>query len=180
MMLGTGASWKASVPIEVVATWPQMTTMGTESAWLSRTGVTVLVAPGPEVTKATPDSPAGARKPRGHESGALLVGRDDQRHGGLVLLVVAEYGIVNRQYRAAAVAEHRVHALVGQHLDEHFRTRHAGAGQRVSALVQHVIAVFHAQSLAVLALAPKCHRPVSSEGPCGTSLQFFCRTKPGR
>ena len=32
MMLGTGASWNASVPIEVVGTWPQITTMGTESA----------------------------------------------------------------------------------------------------------------------------------------------------
>ena len=63
MMLGTGASWNASVPIALVATWPQMTTMGTESAWLSRTGVTVLVAPGPEVTKATPTRPLARAKP---------------------------------------------------------------------------------------------------------------------
>jgi len=34
-----------------------MTTIGTESAMQSRTGVTVLVAPGPEVTSATPTLP---------------------------------------------------------------------------------------------------------------------------
>jgi len=45
MMLATGASWKASLPMAPVGTWPQMTTIGTESAAQSRTGVTVLVAP---------------------------------------------------------------------------------------------------------------------------------------
>ena len=53
----TGASWNASVPIAAVGTWPQITTMGTESAMLSRTGVTVLVAPGPDVTMTTPTFP---------------------------------------------------------------------------------------------------------------------------
>ncbi len=38
-------------------TWPQITTIGTESAMQSRTGVTVLVAPGPEVTRQTPTRP---------------------------------------------------------------------------------------------------------------------------
>ena len=47
MMLATGASWNASLPIAAVGTWPQITTIGTESAMQSRTGVTVLVAPGP-------------------------------------------------------------------------------------------------------------------------------------
>ena len=51
------------MPIEVVATWPQMTTMGTESAWESLTGVTVLVAPGPEVTSATPTRPLARAYP---------------------------------------------------------------------------------------------------------------------
>ena len=40
-----------------VGTWPQMTTIGIESAMQSRTGVTVLVAPGPEVTMQTPTRP---------------------------------------------------------------------------------------------------------------------------
>ena len=56
-MLLIGASWNASVPIAAVGTWPQMTTIGTESAIASRTGVTVFVAPGPEVTIATPTLP---------------------------------------------------------------------------------------------------------------------------
>ena len=34
-----------------------MTIIGTESAMESRTGVTVLVAPGPEVTRQTPTRP---------------------------------------------------------------------------------------------------------------------------
>ncbi len=53
----TGASWKASVPMAPVATWPQITTTGMESAMQSRTGVTVFVAPGPEVTRHTPTLP---------------------------------------------------------------------------------------------------------------------------
>ena len=57
MMLATGASWNASVPIAAVGTWPQITTIGTESAAQSRTGVTVFVAPGPEVTRHTPTRP---------------------------------------------------------------------------------------------------------------------------
>ena len=56
-MLLIGASWNASVPIAAVGTCPQMTTIGIESAIASRTGVTVLVAPGPEVTRATPTFP---------------------------------------------------------------------------------------------------------------------------
>ena len=40
-----------------VGTWPQITTMGTESAMQSRTGVTQLVAPGPEVTSTHPTLP---------------------------------------------------------------------------------------------------------------------------
>ena len=55
--LPTGASWKASLPSAVVGTWPQITTSGIESAMASRTGVTVFVAPGPEVTSATPTLP---------------------------------------------------------------------------------------------------------------------------
>jgi hypothetical protein len=57
MMPRPGASWNASLPIAAGGTWPQMTTIGTESAMQSRTGVTVLVAPGPEVTMQTPTRP---------------------------------------------------------------------------------------------------------------------------
>src|SRR3569833_1852428 len=57
MIDGTGASWNASVPMDARATWPQITTIGTESAMESRTGVTVFVAPGPDVTMQTPTRP---------------------------------------------------------------------------------------------------------------------------
>ena len=51
------ASWKASVPIEVLATCPVMATMGTESMYASAIGVTRFVAPGPEVAMQTPTRP---------------------------------------------------------------------------------------------------------------------------
>ncbi len=51
------ASWKPSVPISSVRTWPVMKTVGTESIIASAIAVTRLVAPGPEVAKATPTRP---------------------------------------------------------------------------------------------------------------------------
>ena len=51
------ASWKASVPIAALGTWPVIATIGTESMWASAIGVTRLVAPGPEVAMQTPTRP---------------------------------------------------------------------------------------------------------------------------
>src|SRR5688500_16744694 len=51
------ASWKASVPIALEATWPVIATIGTESMCASAIGVTRLVAPGPEVAMQTPTLP---------------------------------------------------------------------------------------------------------------------------
>ena len=51
------ASWKASVPIAPDATWPVMATTGTESICASASGVTRLVAPGPDVAMQTPTRP---------------------------------------------------------------------------------------------------------------------------
>ncbi len=79
MSAATGASWKASVPMAAAGTWPQMTTIGTESAMQSRTGVTVLVAPGPGSHQAHAHPAAGAGIAGRHEARALLVGRHDQR-----------------------------------------------------------------------------------------------------
>ena len=53
----TSASWKPSVPISSVRTWPVTNTVGTESIIASAIAVTRLVAPGPEVAKATPTRP---------------------------------------------------------------------------------------------------------------------------
>jgi hypothetical protein len=51
------ASWKPSVPIRWVATWPVIATIGTESMNASAIAVTRLVAPGPEVAMHTPTRP---------------------------------------------------------------------------------------------------------------------------
>ena len=53
----TSASWKPSVPISSVRTCPVTNTVGTESIIASAIAVTRLVAPGPEVAKATPTRP---------------------------------------------------------------------------------------------------------------------------
>ena len=50
-------SWKASLPIRWVGTCPVMQTIGMESISASVSGVTMLVAPGPEVTNTTPGLP---------------------------------------------------------------------------------------------------------------------------
>ena len=51
------ASWKASVPISVRPTCPVIATTGIESICASASGVTRLVAPGPEVAMQTPTLP---------------------------------------------------------------------------------------------------------------------------
>ena len=51
------ASWKASVPIAWLGTWPVIATIGTESMCASASGVTRLVAPGPDVAMQTPTLP---------------------------------------------------------------------------------------------------------------------------
>ena len=53
----TSASWKASVPMALVGTCPQKTTMGVPSERASCMGVMTLVAPGPDVTRTTPGLP---------------------------------------------------------------------------------------------------------------------------
>ena len=57
VMPTVSASWKASLPIMKVGTWPVSTTIGIESISASVMPVTALVAPGPEVTRTTPGRP---------------------------------------------------------------------------------------------------------------------------
>src|SRR4051794_12025403 len=57
------ASWNASVPIEAAPTWPVTATIGTESMCASASGVTRVVAPGPEVAMQTPTRPVAAAYP---------------------------------------------------------------------------------------------------------------------
>ena len=51
------ASWNASVPMAPVATCPAKTMIGVPSIRASCIGVTVLVAPGPDVTSTMPGLP---------------------------------------------------------------------------------------------------------------------------
>ena len=51
------ASWNASVPISARLCCPVMATTGTESMYASASGVTRLVAPGPDVAMHTPTLP---------------------------------------------------------------------------------------------------------------------------
>jgi len=57
VMPKVSASWKPSVPSSSVRTWPVKNTTGTESIIASVSGVTMFVAPGPEVAKHTPTRP---------------------------------------------------------------------------------------------------------------------------
>ena len=50
-------SWKASVPMAGRDTCPVMAIIGIESMYASHSGVTRLVAAGPDVTMATPGRP---------------------------------------------------------------------------------------------------------------------------
>ncbi|MCY1313830.1 hypothetical protein D9M70_643940 [compost metagenome] len=50
-------SWKALLPITVVATCPLMHSTGMESLSASSSPVVVLLMPGPEVTNTTPGLP---------------------------------------------------------------------------------------------------------------------------
>ena len=50
-------SWKASLPISRLPTWPVMQTIGEESIIAVAMPVTMLVAPGPDVAIATPTLP---------------------------------------------------------------------------------------------------------------------------
>ena len=57
MIDGTGASWNASLPIALARHLAADHDHGNRIGHQSRIGVTVLVAPGPEVTMATPTRP---------------------------------------------------------------------------------------------------------------------------
>ncbi len=70
-------SWKASVPMADVATWPVMATSGIESMKASHSGVTMLVAPGPLVTMRHAGTARGVGVALGHVAGALLVADED-------------------------------------------------------------------------------------------------------
>ena len=69
----TSASWKPSVPIRSVRTWPVMKTVGTESMIASAIAVTRLVAPGPGGREGDSDPSGGLGIALGGVPSALLV-----------------------------------------------------------------------------------------------------------
>ena len=112
-------SWKASVPIRCVGTWPVITTSGIESISASTMPVTALVAPGPEVTSTTPGLAGGAGVALGGVGRALLVAHQDVVQPRLV-----EQRVVDRQHRAAGIAEQVGDALVDQGADHDLGAGH--------------------------------------------------------
>ena len=120
------ASWKASVPIEAAPTWPVTATIGTESMWASASGVTRLVAPGPEVAMHTPDAAGRRGVPLGGVAGALLVPDQDVPDRGV------HQGVVRREDGAAGDAEDVLGAGRLERPDQALR-----AGHRRARLLAH-------------------------------------------
>ena len=99
------ASWKPSVPISSVRTWPVTKTVGTESIIASAIAVTRLVAPGPGGGEGDADPAGGLGVALGGVAAALLVADLD----------VAEVGVdervVGRQVGPAGDPEDVLDAL---------------------------------------------------------------------
>ena len=107
-----GHSWKASVPMAVVATWPVMTTMGIESIMASASGVTMLVAPGPARHHGHAGPARDVGVALGHVPGPLLVAHQDVADRRV------EDGVVDGQDGPAGEAEDDLHVLHLEALDE--------------------------------------------------------------
>ena len=112
---------------EMGGTWPVMQTSGIESISASVRPVTALVAPGPEVTSTHADFAGRARIAFRRMRGALLVA-----HENVLDLLLLEDLVIDRQDRAAGIAENVLDALVGQRLDHDFGAGHLFAHDRSS------------------------------------------------
>ena len=78
-----------------------------------------LVAPGPEGDEENAHLAGRTRVTLRGVSRALLVADED-----VAKLVLVEDGVVDRQHRAARIAEDHLDALVLERLDDHFRAGH--------------------------------------------------------
>ena len=118
-------SWKASLPIRCVGTWPVMQTIGIESISASVSPVTALVAPGPEVTSTHADLAGRARITFRRMHGALLVAHED-----VLEAILLEQLVIDRQHGAARIAENMLDALVGESLKHHLGACHCARHRR--------------------------------------------------
>ena len=112
-MPNVSASWKASLPISLVETWPVMATIGMESIMASTRPVIRLVAPGPGGGAADAHLAGGARVALGREGRVLLV-----PHQHVADVVVVER-VVQRERDAAGIAEDAIHAFPDQAFQQH-------------------------------------------------------------
>ncbi len=120
-------SWKASLPIRWVGTWPVMQTIGMESISASVRPVTALVAPGPEVTSTHADLAGRARIAFGGMDRALLVADED-----VLDAILLEQLVIDRQHGAARIAENMLNALIGESLKHHLGACHCARHLRSS------------------------------------------------
>ena len=105
VMPNVSASWKPSVPSSSVRTWPVKATSGTESIIASVSGVTMFVAPGPEVAKHDADLAGRLRVALGGVAAAGLVADED------VADARVDERVVGREVRAARIPEYDVDTL---------------------------------------------------------------------
>ncbi len=112
-MPSASLSWNAPVPIDAVATWPLMHSTGTESLIASSRPVMVLHDARPGGDEHDADAAGAARIALGGMHRRLLVAH---QHVAQPRLLVER--VVERQRRAARVAEDGVDAAVDQRLQQ--------------------------------------------------------------
>ena len=114
-------SWKASVPIRWLRTWPVTQTSGVESIHASAIGVTRLVAPGPGGGERDAGPARRTCVALGHVARALLVPGEDVAHGR-----PAGDRVVDRQDRPAGDAEDDLDALGLERAEDGVGAEHRG------------------------------------------------------
>ena len=112
-------SWNASLPIRCVGTCPVMQTIGIESHQRVGEARHRIGGAGTGGDQHAADLAGRARIAFGRVHRALLVPHQDVLH-----LLLREQRVVDRQHRAARIAEQMFHALVGERLDHHFGAGH--------------------------------------------------------
>ena len=153
------ASWKASLPIRWVGTWPVSRRSGSSPQRVGQAGHRIGGAgSGGDQHAAHLAGRARIAFRRVHR--ALLVPHQDVLH-----LVLREEGVIDRQHRAARIAEDVLHALISERRHHHFGAGHFACHGRHPCL-----------------LVPRSSRAIKKarKGPCpDASLESPCQGDPG-